>query len=283
MKKVVIILNMVLCLLISPLLAYAQPLGEPDSTVVTKATNAKSLRPTNALSLNPAFELGSTLKQSTSSSSSGTSTFAQLAPTTRMSFAELVGDNGNYNAVAKFPAKGTYKLVVDLYHQVVLAYSKDSNGNYTVPVRYMVCTTGGSMTPTPVGTYGAKDSRRRFSQFSTGEYAQYWTKVVGEIYFHSLLYSRANANYYMESSYKLLGSRGSHGCIRLLVPDARWVYYHVAPGTTIQIRAGSASDTATANIKKQLTRAALPKTRPNCNGVGNTDVWSISGLNAQLK
>lgn len=55
-------------------------------------------------------------------------TFAELAPTTTMEFAELVGDNGIYEIPEKFPEKGTYKVVVDIYHQVVLVYSRDESG-----------------------------------------------------------------------------------------------------------------------------------------------------------
>lgn len=272
MKRTAASLCLALFMALSPVLAYAQP--SSGQTPGEMAQNTSTQLPEGPDGF---YEEYTQVEVAASKS------FAQLAPTTRMSFAELVGDNGDYNSIKKFPAVGTYKLVVDLYHQVVIAYSKDRKGKYTVPVRYMVCTTGGPKTPTPVGTYRAKDARRRFSQFSTGEYAQYWMKVVGEIYIHSLLYSRKNANYYMPSSYRLLGSRGSHGCIRLLVPDARWVYYHMTPGSYIQIRTGSKNDKTTANIKKQLTRAALPKKTPNCKNVKSTDVWSIASLNAQLK
>lgn len=270
MKRVVRVLciSFVACLLLGS--AQAESLSENGSK-----KSVSDLRPTNELILSGAMTLGSTLRIEKS--------FSQLAPTTRMPFVELVGDNGNYNPIKRYPAADKYKVVVDIYHQVVMAYSKDANGKYTVPERYMICTTGGPNTPTPTGVFKAGTHRPRFGEFvNDGVYGQYWTQVTGKIYFHSILYTQRNASTYTVSSYNLLGNRGSHGCIRLLVPDVRWIYYHIGPGATVEIRQGSKSDTATANIKRQLVRAAAPSKRPNANNVPSTDNWSISGLNAQL-
>ncbi|MBC8538154.1 L,D-transpeptidase family protein [Christensenellaceae bacterium NSJ-63] len=212
-------------------------------------------------------------------------TFAELAPTTTMEFAELVGDNGIYEIPEKFPEKGTYKVVVDIYHQVVLVYSRDESGEYTVPERYMICTTGSEETPTPLGTFSAEDHRVRFKKFDIDDvYAQYWTQITGEIYFHSLLYTQKDASAYTVKSYKKLGERDSHGCIRLLVPDARWLFYHIAPGTDIEIREGSEEDRETAKIKEQLTRPSLPETRPTLEPgkIPDTDTWTIQELKETL-
>ncbi len=210
--------------------------------------------------------------------------FSELAPTTTMRFEELVGDNGNYDEPETFPPSDTYKIVIDVYHQVVMVYERDENGEYSVPVRYMVCTTGAVKTPTPIGTFKMLDTRHRFGYFvDYGVYGQYWTRVVRSIYFHTLLYNKRNASTYTTTSYNQLGKRGSHGCIRLLVPDARWIYYNIAPGTEIEIRKGSKDDEQTASIKKQLVRAPLPKKRPNLKPgeVPITDPWwleRVSGM-----
>lgn len=212
-------------------------------------------------------------------------TFAELAPTTRMEFAELVGDNGVDEIPEKFPEKGTYKIVVDVYHQVVIAYSKDEAGEYTVPERYMLCTTGSEKTPTPIGTYEAGDDRVRFQKFQIDDvYAQYWTQITGEIYFHSILYSAEDASEYTVGSYEKLGTRDSHGCIRLLVPDARWIFYHIAPGTEVEIREGSEDDSVCAGIKEQLTIAPLPEERPKLEPgkTPQTDTWNIEDLKKSL-
>ncbi len=189
--------------------------------------------------------------------------FYKLAPTTGMTFEELVGDNGDYTPVREYPKAGTYKLVVNIYYQFVTVYTKDEKGEYTIPSRYMVCTTGRRGMSTPTGTFKMQKERLRFGKFvSYGVYGQYWSRVVRSIYMHSLLYTKRNAKYYTKSSYRDLGKRVSHGCIRLLVPDARWVYYNAAPGTVVQIIKGK-KDPEMQAIKDRLTKAPLPSKRPN--------------------
>lgn len=205
--------------------------------------------------------------------------FYNLAPTARMSFEEIVGDNGIYDIPEGFPAPDTYKLIVDLHYQVVLAYKKDDNGEYTIPVRYMICSTGASSTPSPTGTYEMKDYKVRYALFNnTNVYGQYWSRITGRIYFHSLLYTAIDASTYTESSYRNLGKHVSHGCIRLTVPDARWIWFNCAPGTIVQIREGSSSDKATAVIREQLSLPPLPVHRPESippETLPMTDNWTI--------
>lgn len=206
--------------------------------------------------------------------------FEDLAPTVNMSFAELVGDNGIYGLPEGFAQVGTYKLIVDLYHKVVMAYTLDDNGKYTIPVRYMLCSVGAPETPTPTGTFEMESFRLRYEIFAnTNSYAQYWSIIKGRIYFHSILYSSLNASDYT-GSWNNLGKAVSHGCIRLTVPDARWIWYNVAPGSTVVIRKGSADDKETAEIRSKLKLAGMPSSRVNLKKgeIPNTDNWSIEDV-----
>ena len=191
-------------------------------------------------------------------------TFEMLAPATQMTFAELVGDNGLYedlDEIPPLPPSDTYKMVVNEYWQFATAYVRDDNGEYTVPVRYMITTTGSYSTPTVKGTFSMGSKHVRFGLFSCGVWGQYWRQITGAFFTHSMLYSRRNPNTYT-SSYSKLGSRASHGCVRMMVPDARWVYYHIAPGTTVDIIRGDKDDEAAAAIKEQLVFPPKPDTRP---------------------
>lgn len=189
--------------------------------------------------------------------------FVHLAPTTRMEFAELVGDNGDWELPLGYPAADTYYIIVDIAHQVTMVYEKDENGEYTVPVRYMLCSTGlGNRTP--VGTFSMCSYRLRFSKFDRdGRYGQYWTQIRKAIYFHTILYTQGNAASYQASTYLELGQKASHGCIRLTVPDARWMWYHIAPGTKCTIRKGDKNDTETAAIREKLILAEPPEEQLN--------------------
>lgn len=213
-------------------------------------------------------------------------TFSDLAPTVNMSFEELVGDNGIYDELTAMPEAGTYKIIVDLYHKVVMAYTKDENGKYTRPVRYMLCGVGASSTPTPTGTFKMENYRLRYEHFNnTNCYGQYWSILTGRIYFHSILYTSFNAKDYTDTSYDNLGKSVSHGCIRLTVPDARWIYYNVAPGTTVVVRKGSSDDKETAAIREQLVLAERPKTRPKLvkGEIPDTDNWTIDEVPHETK
>ena len=58
-----------------------------------------------------------------------------------------------------------------------------------------------------------------------------------------------------------MGSPASHACIRLYVPDARWIYYNIAAGTVVDIIEG-VEDTEMQAIKDRMIFPALPEERP---------------------
>ena len=102
----------------------------------------------------------------------------------------------------------------------------------------------------------------RFGLFQQEKlYGQYWSEINKRIYFHTILYTKKNASTYMAETYNRLGHPDSHGCIRLTAPDARWIYYNIAPGTTVVIQKGSSNDKKTAAIRSKLVLPAAPKTQ----------------------
>ena len=212
-------------------------------------------------------------------------TFDDLAPTTHMSFEELVGDSGEEGYPDMMPAPDTYKIIVDLYWKVVLVYTKDNDGEYTIPVRYMRCTVGKSSTPTRQGTFKMLSTKNRFAHFNVGGNAQYWSLITSATYFHSILYDAIDANTWTRSSWENLGKAVSHGCVRLPVPDARWIYYNAAPGTVVQIRAGSSKDEETKAISDQLILAEAPDKRPTLKKgqIPWTDNWTIEDVPQEVK
>ena len=204
--------------------------------------------------------------------------FYYYAPTTLMSFAELIGDNGDYDLPKGYPEKDTYQITVDIAHQVVMVHTKDENGEYTVPVRYMLCSSGEG-NRTPMGTFKMGAYHVRFSRFARdGRYGQYWTQIRGAIYFHTILYTAKDAATYQEFIYERLGTKDSHGCVRLVIPDARWMWYNIAPGTVCIIREGSADDAETAAIREKLVLAQPPEEHLQlvAGEIPDTDNWKIS-------
>ena len=81
-----------------------------------------------------------------------------------------------------------------------------------------------------------------------------------------------------------MGSKASHGCVRLTVPDARWIWYNIGYGTILEIREGDPNDMATAMIREQLVLPPLPEERVDmvAGEIPNTDNWSIDGINIAI-
>lgn len=88
-----------------------------------------------------------------------------------MSFEELIGDDGDRSLPKGYPKAGTYKIIVDIAHQVTMVYKADEGGEYR-PERYMLCSTGINGR-TPKGTFKMGAYRVRFSKFARdGRYGQ---------------------------------------------------------------------------------------------------------------
>ena len=222
--------------------------------------------------------------------------FSYYAPTVNMTYEELVGSLDDMDVKAKellkdgFPDPKTYYIIVDKQWQVVMVYKRIDDGtklgkpDLTQPVRYMLCSTGnpnkeyGHETTSGIWQIGVP--KERFYQFVNLEAAQYLTLIRSRTYFHSILYDKAeNLNSLIQDSYDNLGTKASHACIRLTVPDSRWIWYNIGYGTTCEIRKGDPTDLDTGTIRSQLI---LPKSIPNvrlkAGTIPWTDNWTIESL-----
>lgn len=136
-----------------------------------------------------------------------------------------------------------YTIVVDLVNKIVTVYEREGDNAYADIARQSLCTIGASGTGTPAGTWRLNERRRRFGYFSEFDvYAQYWVNVIGGIYFHSILYTKPQEGYFTRTSFNALGTAASHGCIRMLVEDVRWMYYNCPPGTLVVLTKNKAEN-----------------------------------------
>ena len=138
-----------------------------------------------------------------------------------------------FNENAKKALK-PYVLKVSVDDQRVYAYAPDANGEYTDLVRTMKCSTGRKGSPTPLGTFqdgtGPGARWHYFKKFSC--WAQYAYYIRGDIMFHSVLYNQKEGKV-TQSSVNHLGSRASHGCVRLSVEDAKWIWSNCPQNTKV--------------------------------------------------
>ncbi|MBO2515703.1 MAG: hypothetical protein CW338_00305 [Clostridiales bacterium] len=144
------------------------------------------------------------------------------------------------------PTPTAYWFEVDVANQVTKVWKYDNETEkYDILDRAFLCATGTKTYPSPLGTFTLTGRRAKYCEFPTwgGGQARYWTRINAEIAFHSVLYSDASDDSTLKvNSLKGLGKRGSHGCIRLTVADAKWIYEHAKSGMQVWIHDDAPAD-----------------------------------------
>ena len=124
-----------------------------------------------------------------------------------------------------------YYIKINNQMNVVTIYQKDSKGQYTVPVKAMICSIG-TATPTS-GVYKTSD-KYTWRLLQGNVYGQYAVRITGHILFHSVPYTYAEKYTLEWWEYDKLGTKASLGCIRLTVQDAKWIFDHCPKGTQVE-------------------------------------------------
>ena len=129
--------------------------------------------------------------------------------------------------VVDYTDTANFLIDLNLTAQQVTVLYKD------VAIKNMVCSGGKPETPTPQGTYttNQKIYYAWIPKFAMGAY--YWTRFYGPYLFHSVPYDSAG-NMMIEELNKM-GSPVSHGCVRLVLEDAKWLYETLPLGIKISI------------------------------------------------
>ena len=105
------------------------------------------------------------------------------------------------------------------------------------PTSHSVYVDGKQVSYTPTGTYYIENERgESFFNNSLNEGARYYISWLnhGEYLFHTVP-TNAQGEYDVEECKKLGKQPASHGCIRLSVPDAIWLYNNLPVGTKVVI------------------------------------------------
>jgi len=133
------------------------------------------------------------------------------------------------------PTPIPYFVEVDVANQLIKIFRRDANQEFTDLYKIFTASTGTPSFPSDVGTWTLTGRTARWAHFPTwgGGYAQYWTRINSSIAFHSFLYGsdrRINMR-----SVNRLGKTASHGCIRLTIQDAKWIYDNLGQGVEVWI------------------------------------------------
>lgn len=128
-------------------------------------------------------------------------------------------------------AASSYLIKINKQANCVTIYKQKSNGSYKA-VKALVCSTGYA---TKLGTYSLGE-KMRWHTLDGPCYGQYCTRIYGGVLFHSVWYTGQNNPATLSiSSYNKLGTTASHGCVRLTVAGAKWIYNNVPSGTKVII------------------------------------------------
>lgn len=137
------------------------------------------------------------------------------------------------NTVIPGSSKYPYLIRANRTACCVTVYGLDAEGNYTVPVRSFICSTGRELR-TPVGTYKTQ-AKYRWRLMIGNSYCQYCTRITGPYLFHSVVFEKMSPDTLFTDTYNQLGQSVSAGCIRLRTIDAKWIYDNCPVGTTVII------------------------------------------------
>lgn len=127
-----------------------------------------------------------------------------------------------------------YRVEVSIDRQRVYVYELNEAGEYEL-VQTFVCSTGmGNSTPRGIFLDGGPANVwHHFSKFDV--WARYSFTIEGDIMFHSVLFSEKDTSTLREGSLYALGQKASHGCVRLSVKNARWLFEHCSHGKVVII------------------------------------------------
>ena len=135
--------------------------------------------------------------------------------------------SGSTNADA---ASKKYVIKINKQMNCVTIYEKKSSGKLK-PVKAMVCSAGSA---TPIGTFPLGE-KMRWHTLNGPCYGQYCTRITRGFLFHSVWYYRRTPSSLAVKEYNKLGTTASHGCVRLMVADAKWIYDNVPSGSSVII------------------------------------------------
>lgn len=138
-----------------------------------------------------------------------------------------------WNTECAQAATGNYYIKINKGTNVVTIYKQDGT-----PYTAFTCSIGYA---TPIGTFNTM-AKYRWWTLDGPSYGQYCTRITGSILFHSVWYYQQTTNSQSYVQYNKLGTTASHGCCRLTVAAAKWIYDNCPVGTKVIIFNGTEKD-----------------------------------------
>lgn len=121
--------------------------------------------------------------------------------------------------------KCSYYATVDRVRCLVTIYTKyPGTNNWNLPVCAFKCSPGTNATPTDAGLWNTTQRAGNWCVLMGPSYGQFATRIHDGELFHSVACVKMNRENLDAATYNLLGTKQSHGCVRLDVRNAYWIY-----------------------------------------------------------
>ena len=129
--------------------------------------------------------------------------------------------------------KPLYGIVINLRNNCATVFTYGSEGNYNIPVRSMVCSTGKSgATPIMETTAGSKSE---WVQGDNQKYYRYATSIGDNVMMCSTAYSKESPDTLIYQEFNKLGSYTKESNIYFALSDAKWIYENLTEGSKVRI------------------------------------------------
>ena len=133
---------------------------------------------------------------------------------------------GMINKANNYSSSTPYIAIVDRNaHKVSIMNGKQG---HWVPIKYWDCANGKASTPTVSGIF--KIQNRGYYFDSGNSRCFWWTQFYGNYLFHSILCNKDGS---IQDG--RVGMALSHGCVRLEIENAKWIYDNLPRDTTVVI------------------------------------------------
>lgn len=124
----------------------------------------------------------------------------------------------------------SYLINVSLENQKTYIYTGKPD-NWKL-IRTCPCSTGINSEDTPSGSFTTKEKGDWFFSDKYEQGGKYWTQITGDILFHSVPFSKDKTTVLDYT----MNKPSSHGCIRLSIDDAKWIYTNIPKGSKVIVK-----------------------------------------------
>ena len=128
-----------------------------------------------------------------------------------------------------------YSITVNRRTNTVTVYTKDDKGEFSVPVRAMVCSCGkGGEYTTITGDFSIY-FQQPWHPLYDEVYGMYVSGFKDDFLFHSVPYEEMKHDTLEVEEFNKLGEPASQGCVRMMVADVYWIMNNCAIDTPVHV------------------------------------------------